>query len=74
MLSLLYLNINLHHTHHAEPDVAWYRIPQLHREMGSDEIAAAGAGYYRSYMHVLRLPFWHPFGTPPHPLSRPDAT
>jgi fatty acid desaturase len=69
VLSLLFLNINLHHTHHAEPDVAWYGIPAIHREMGSDAIAAEGAGYYRSYFEVLRTYFFTPFCQPDHPLS-----
>lgn len=70
VMSLLFLNINLHHTHHAQPDVAWYLIPKLHREMGSDAIAADGAGLYEGgYVQVLRMYFWHPFGNPRHPLS-----
>jgi fatty acid desaturase len=69
MMSLLFLNINLHHTHHAEPDVEWYGIPAVHRAMHSDEIAAEGAGLYRSYFEVLRLYFFTPFCQPDHPLS-----
>lgn len=69
VLSLLFLNINLHHTHHEEPDVEWYRIPARHRAMGSDELAKAGAGYYRSYFEVLRTYFFHPFCQPDHPLT-----
>jgi fatty acid desaturase len=69
VLSLLFLNINLHHTHHSEPDVAWYRIPSLHRAMGSEQIAAQGAGCYRSYAEVLRLYFFRPFCQPDHPRS-----
>jgi fatty acid desaturase len=67
--SLLLLNINLHHTHHTQPDVEWYRIPAIHREMGSNEIAAEGAGFYKSYFEVLRTYFFMPFCQPDHPLS-----
>jgi fatty acid desaturase len=63
------MNINLHHTHHAAPDVAWYGIPALHREMGSDAIAEQGAGLYHSYFEVLRTYFFTPFCQPDHPLS-----
>ena len=70
VVSLLFLNINLHHTHHAVPDVAWYRIPEAHRDMGSDAIAAEGAGFYRSYFQVLRTYFFTPFCQPDHPLSQ----
>ncbi len=69
LVSLLFLNINLHHTHHAEPDVEWYRLPEIHRAMGSDAIAAEGAGFYSSYFHVLRTYFFTPFCQPDHPLS-----
>ena len=69
VLSLLFLNNNLHHTHHTEPDVAWYRIPERHRALGSDAIAAAGAGFYGGYAEVLRRYLVRPFGQPDHPLS-----
>jgi fatty acid desaturase len=70
VMSLLFLNNNLHHTHHAEPDVAWYRIPERHRELGSDAIAAAGAGLYTGgYLEVVRRHLVHPYGQPEHPLS-----
>lgn len=69
VISLLLMNINLHHTHHAAPDVPWYGIPAVHREIGADEIAAAGAGLYPSYFDVLRRYFFTPFCQPDHPLS-----
>lgn len=70
VLSLLFLNNNLHHTHHSEPDLAWYRIPARHRAMRSDEIAAAGAGLYEGgYLQLARMYMFRPFGQPEHPLS-----
>jgi fatty acid desaturase len=70
VLALLFLNNNLHHTHHAEPALAWYRIPARHRELGSDALAAAGAGLYPGgYLEVARRYLFRPFGAPPHPLS-----
>jgi fatty acid desaturase len=69
VMSLLFLNINLHHTHHALPDVEWYRIPAEHRAMGSDDIAAHGAGFYKNYVQVLRTYFTTPFCQPDHPDS-----
>ncbi len=69
-MALLFLNNNLHHTHHAVPDLAWYRIPAVHREMGSDQLAAAGAGLYEGgYFEVVRDYFFTPFCQPDHPLS-----
>ena len=70
VMSLLFLHNNLHHTHHAVPDLAWYRIPAAHRELGSDAIAAAGAGLYEGgYLEVLRRFAFHAFCQPDHPLS-----
>jgi fatty acid desaturase len=70
VMSLLYLNNNLHHTHHAEPMTPWYALPQLHRELGSDAVAADGAGLYRrGYLEVARRNFLRPFCQPDHPLS-----
>ena len=70
VMSLLFLNNYLHHTHHGEPDLAWYRIPALHRAAGSDAMAERGAGLYRGgYLEVCRKYFFRPFCQPDHPLS-----
>lgn len=70
VMSLLYLNNNLHHTHHADPDLAWYRLPAKHREIDGDAAAAGGAGLYvGGYLEVCRRYFLHPFCQPDHPLS-----
>ena len=67
--SLLFLNNNLHHTHHARPDLAWYLIPAAHSELGSDALAAAGAGLYEGgYLQVLRMYLVRPFHQPVSPL------
>jgi fatty acid desaturase len=71
---LLFLNNNLHHTHHAEPDAAWYRLPAIHREIGSDELAAAGAGLYDGYADVFRRYLVRPFSQPLHPAERVIVT
>ena len=52
--ALLFLNNNLHVTHHARPEVAWFELPSLtrtHPEYG--EIAADGAGKFRSYTELF---------------------
>ena len=70
LMSLLYLNNNLHHTHHAEPSMPWYALPALHRQLGGDDVAAQGAGLYRcGYLEVARRNFLRPFCQPDHPLS-----
>ena len=67
---LLFLNNNLHHTHHAEPGAAWYRLPAIADRLHSDEAAAAGAGLYRSYFHVARHYLLKPFDEVVHPMHR----
>ncbi|HEY4609787.1 MAG TPA: fatty acid desaturase [Ilumatobacteraceae bacterium] len=70
VMSLLYLNNNLHHTHHAQPSTPWYQLPALHRQLESDSIAAGGAGLYpRGYVDVARRNLVRPFCQPDHPLS-----
>ena len=50
--SLLFLNNNLHVTHHLRPDVPWFRLPALTDSLHADEIAADGAGRFRGYRDV----------------------
>jgi fatty acid desaturase len=70
VMSLLFLNNNLHHTHHAEPSTPWYQLPALHRTLDSDDLASQGAGLYRrGYVEVARRNFLRPFCQPDHPLS-----
>lgn len=70
VMSLLFLNNNLHHTHHAAPSTPWYQLPALHRTLESDDLAANGAGLYRhGYIEVARRNLLKPFCQPDHPLS-----
>lgn len=66
---LLFLNNNLHHTHHEVPGAAWYRLPALTADLGSIDTAAAGAGYYRGYVEVLRRYGIRPFSQVVDPLA-----
>ena len=58
--SLLYLNNNLHHTHHARPGLAWFELPAAHASIDGDRAAAAGAGLYHGYGDVARRFLLHP--------------
>jgi fatty acid desaturase len=70
VMSLMYLNNNLHHTHHAQPSTPWYQLPAAHRQLESDAVAAGGAGLYRrGYVDVARRNLVRPFCQPDHPLS-----
>jgi fatty acid desaturase len=64
LMSLLFLNNNLHHTHHARPGVPWFELPALHEVIDGDRAAAAGAGLYDGYGDVIRRYLVRPFGTP----------
>lgn len=68
--SLLFLNNNLHHTHHARPRSPWYAIPALHEQLGSDDIAARGAGLYNGYGEIARRYLVRPFDHPVAPSHR----
>lgn len=60
----LFLFNNLHHAHHAAPGVAWYQLPQLVDELGSESQAAAGAGCYRGYAELFRRYAVRPISSP----------
>jgi fatty acid desaturase len=66
VLSMLFLNNNLHHTHHAHPTVPWYELRALHERTDGDSSAEAGAGLYRGYREIVRRYAVRPFG---HPLD-----
>ena len=68
--SLLYLYNNLHHVHHADPGVPWYRLSAHADDTGGYEEAAAGAGLYRGYLEVARRFGVRPFDHPVHPTER----
>lgn len=54
LMSLLFLNNNLHYVHHKAPQVAWYRLSERWRA-GRDEILAENGGYrYSGYGEVIR--------------------
>lgn len=67
--ALLFLNNNLHHTHHARPSVAWYKLPGLASTLDSSAKAHAGAGLYRGYLDLARKFLVRPFDGPVHPAE-----
>ena len=62
--SMLYLNNNLHHTHHSQPWVPWFDLPAAHLASGGDCAAADGAGLYRGYGEIARRYLVFPFDSP----------
>ena len=71
---LIYLHNNLHQTHHAAPGAPWYDLPRLHAELGSDDVARAGAGLYAGYGEVARRYLLRPVDGPVHPGRRVAAS
>jgi fatty acid desaturase len=65
---LLFLNNNLHYTHHAMPGATWYRLPQLTRDLDSGALVADGAGHYRGYLEIAKRHMFRPFCQPVNPL------
>jgi len=59
LLALLFLNNNLHVIHHAEPALAWYRLPERWREQREHYLALNGGYYYSGYAEVIaRFLLW----------------
>ncbi len=68
VMSLMFLNNNLHALHHAHPGVSWYRLPALYRARRSELLAQNGGYRYRGYLEIVRRyllrrkePVLHPY-------------
>ncbi len=71
--ALLFLNNNLHHAHHARPNVPWYELPRLASFLESSAKAESGAGLYRGYWHLAGQYLVRPFDGPVHPSEAVGA-
>ena len=68
VMSLLFLNNNLHALHHSEPGMAWYRLPARYRARRAQLLEENGDYRYRNYLEILaRYAFW-PKEPPIHPF------
>ena len=54
LMSLLYLNNNLHYVHHDIPRMAWYRLPARWLARRDEIFAANGAYRYSGYGEIIR--------------------
>lgn len=69
LMSLLYLNNNLHAVHHARPRTPWYRLP-AHYRAHRDRVLAANGGYrYTSYARIAAAYLFRAKEPPVHPLQ-----
>jgi fatty acid desaturase len=72
LLSLLFLNNNLHVLHHAEPGLPWYRLPARWRERRAELLAANGDYHYRGYGEIVARYLLWPKELPYHPDAGVD--
>ena len=73
LMSLLFLNNNLHIVHHAKPGLAWYRIPALYRQNRAAFQAANGGYVFSGYGEIFRRYFFRAKEAPMHPAGRLSA-
>ncbi|MFQ5774979.1 MAG: fatty acid desaturase [Kiloniellaceae bacterium] len=74
LMSLLYLNNNLHTLHHLEPATAWYRLPGRYRARRQELLARNGGYLLRGYGEVAARYLLRPKEPPMHPLPQQPAT
>ncbi|HSD34756.1 MAG TPA: fatty acid desaturase, partial [Alphaproteobacteria bacterium] len=74
LMSLMYLNNNLHAVHHAKASLAWYKLPALYRERRAEFLAANGGYVFQGYWQIVLRYLLSPKEPTPHPfLGRPPA-
>ncbi|HMJ10547.1 MAG TPA: fatty acid desaturase [Polyangiaceae bacterium] len=71
VLSLLFLNNNLHAAHHAKPTLPWFRLPEYYRQHARSLLRDNG-GYLIAdgYLGLLRRFGFRPISSPIHPVGR----
>jgi fatty acid desaturase len=70
-LALLFLNNNLHVSHHERPQLAWYQLPAYYRSQRTRQIGE-GAIVYAGYGDVVRRFAFRAHDAIVHPGHRPD--
>ncbi|HEU5060221.1 MAG TPA: fatty acid desaturase [Kofleriaceae bacterium] len=74
VLSLLYLNNNLHALHHAAPTIAWYQLPSIYRETRAALLRRNGGFRYAGYLEVLCRFALRPKDSPVAPSPASERT
>ncbi|WP_282606847.1 fatty acid desaturase [Pelagibius sp. Alg239-R121] len=67
LMSLLFLNNNLHALHHAEPGLAWYRLPARFKARRGELLTANGGYRFSGYGEILLRYFLWPKEHVRHP-------
>jgi len=69
LISLMYLNNNLHAVHHSHPNLAWFRLPKVWQNDRDAVLNENGNYYFKGYFSII-CQYWRtPKETPCHPLS-----
>ena len=71
--ALLFLNNSFHLVHHAQPGVAWYKLPKLYYDRKEIYLAANGGYLFSSYWEVIRRFAFHKKQPVFHPILRTGA-
>ncbi|MEX0923130.1 MAG: fatty acid desaturase [Rhodovibrionaceae bacterium] len=70
VMSLLFLNNNLHALHHADPGCAWFRLPARYRARKQELLEQNGGFFYaQGYLEVFARHLIWPKEHPRHPLA-----
>ena len=69
LMSLLYLNNNLHALHHDRPGVPWYELPRAYRAERPAVLARNGGFRFAGYGEIARRFLWRVKDSPLHPGS-----
>jgi fatty acid desaturase len=68
VISLMLLNNNLHMAHHAQPNMAWYKLPGYYRA-NRERLLADNCGYLiKGYWRIIASYGLRPKEPVPHPL------
>ncbi len=68
ILSLLFLNNNLHVVHHCHPALPWYKLPGLYAAKGEHYRRRNESYVYRSYADIFRQFLFKAKDPVPHPV------
>jgi fatty acid desaturase len=69
LLSLLFLNNNLHWAHHSRPTLPWHALPGYYRRHRARLLTENGGLLYRGYTEVAGRFLLRPVDAPRHPFS-----
>jgi len=69
VMSLLYLNNNLHALHHAAPALPWYALPAAYRARRREILAGNGGYRYPSYLEIVATHLFAAKEPPVHPIQ-----